>query len=361
MSVTLGDAFNRGRLDAFVTNISERGYLFQNNNLRLNQLRESRRFRNVAEGAVADAGWAWGAQFGDLNNDGSNELFVANGFISADRNQSYWYAMSKIAGANARFFEDASTWPAFGNASLSGYEPSRVYLNRGVAGWIDVAETVGVTDLYDGRAVALADLFESRRGRRDRREPEPAGAPLSQPARQRQPLDRLQARRHAQQPQRDRRRGDARVGRARAAARRRRRDRDSRARTTGACTSGSARASGWTASSIDWPSGARQVLTRPPIDRVVTVTEPASMSDATARRELAAAGGERARATLGARRTDRSALSHRVPHHARAAGRRSSATTCSAATTRLVLALGVCIGDGGAASRGSTAAASSTC
>src|SRR5256886_4340914 len=73
--------------------------------------------------------------------------------------------MSKIAGANARLFEDASTWPAFGNASLSGYERSRVYLNRGVAGWIDVAKNVGVDDLYDGRAVALADL--SNRGSLD--------------------------------------------------------------------------------------------------------------------------------------------------------------------------------------------------
>ena len=162
MAVALGDAFNRGRLDAFVTNISERGYLFQNNNLRVNEMAETHRFRNVAEGAIADAGWAWGAQFGDLNNDGANELFVANGFISADRGKSYWYAMSKIAGANGRFFEDAATWPAFGNASLSGYEPSRVYINRGVAGWVDVASKVGVTDLYDGRAVALADL--SNRG-----------------------------------------------------------------------------------------------------------------------------------------------------------------------------------------------------
>ena len=109
MSVALGDAFNRGRLDAFVTNISERGYLFQNNNLRLNQMSESERFRNVADGQIADAGWAWGAQFGDLNNDGANELFVANGFISADRQKSYWYAMSKIAGANGRLFEDAKT------------------------------------------------------------------------------------------------------------------------------------------------------------------------------------------------------------------------------------------------------------
>jgi len=158
MSVALGDAFNRGRLDAFVTNISERGYLFQNNNLRLNRMVDARRFVNVAEGEVADAGWAWGAQFGDLNNDGSNELFVANGFISADRNTSYWYAMSKIAGANGALFEDAKTWPAFGNLSLSGFERSRVYLNRGVAGWTDVAARVGATDDYDGRAVAFADL-----------------------------------------------------------------------------------------------------------------------------------------------------------------------------------------------------------
>src|SRR5688572_4782835 len=162
MSVTLGDAFNRGRLDAFVTNISERGYLFQNNNLRLNQMAEAGRFRNVAEGEIADAGWGWGAQFGDFNNDGANELFVVNGFISGDREKSYWYDMSKIAGANARFFEDAATWPPFGNASRSGYERSRVALNRGVAGWIDGAAKVGVTDLYDGRAVALADL--SNRG-----------------------------------------------------------------------------------------------------------------------------------------------------------------------------------------------------
>ena len=158
MSVALGDAYNRGRLDAFVSNISERGYLFQNNNLRLNRMAESGKFRNVAEGEIADAGWAWGSQFGDLNNDGANELFVVNGFISADRQKSYWYSMSKIAGANGRLFEDATTWPAFGTASLSGYERSRVYLNRGVAGWVDVAQKVGVMDVYDGRAVALADL-----------------------------------------------------------------------------------------------------------------------------------------------------------------------------------------------------------
>ncbi len=161
MAVALGDVYNRGHLDAFVTNISEPGYLFQNNNLRVNELSTTGRFHNVADATVADAGWAWGAQFGDLNNDGTNELFVANGFISADPKKSYWYAMSKIAGANSHLFEDAAKWPAFGNASLSGYERSRVYLNRGLSGWTDVAASVGVTDRYDGRAVALADLTNS--------------------------------------------------------------------------------------------------------------------------------------------------------------------------------------------------------
>jgi hypothetical protein len=159
MSVSLGDISNRGRLDVFVTNISERGYLFQDNNLRLNLLAEAGRFQDVASGVVADAGWAWGAQFGDLNNDGWNDLYVLNGFISADRDKSYWYEMSKVAGANGNIFEDARNWPAIGSTSLSGYERSRVLLNLGASGWVDVADSVGVTDEFDGRAVVLVDLF----------------------------------------------------------------------------------------------------------------------------------------------------------------------------------------------------------
>jgi hypothetical protein len=38
-------------------------------------------------------------------------------------------------------------------------------MNRGLAGWVDVAQQVGVADRYDGRAVALADL--SNRGALD--------------------------------------------------------------------------------------------------------------------------------------------------------------------------------------------------
>src|SRR5438045_2450736 len=162
MAVAVGDVYNRGQHDVVVTNISERGFLFQGNNLRINFLKELGRFDEVARGVVADAGWAWGAQFGDLNNDGLLDLVVTNGFISADTGRDYWYAMSKIAGAQGNIFEDAKNWPPIGNASLSGYERSRVLLNRGQAGFVDVAQEAGVTDRLDGRAVVMADLFNRR-------------------------------------------------------------------------------------------------------------------------------------------------------------------------------------------------------
>jgi len=163
MAVAVGDVFNRGRYDVFVTNISERGFLFQGNNLRINLLKELGRFNEIATGVVADAGWAWGAQFGDLNNDGWLDLVVVNGFISADSGRDYWYAMSKVAGAQGNIFEDAKNWPPIGTASLSGYERSRVLLNRSregpSGGFVDVALEAGVTDRLDGRGVAMADLF----------------------------------------------------------------------------------------------------------------------------------------------------------------------------------------------------------
>lgn len=159
MSVALGDTRNAGAVDVYVTNISKAQYLFQGNNLRVNRLAEQAGFENVArEGVLADCGWAWGAQFGDLNNDGWQDLVVTNGFISADREADYWYDMSLVGGAAGAMVEDAARWPDIGDKSLSGYERSRVLLSQGGRRFVDVAGAVGCNDLYDGRAVALLDL-----------------------------------------------------------------------------------------------------------------------------------------------------------------------------------------------------------
>lgn len=162
MCVALGDVDNSGSLDIYVTNISEPGYLFQGNNLRVNGLAESLGFANIADGvrSLADCGWAWGAQFADLDNDGLQDLFVANGFVSADPAPApdYWYGMSKVAAGTGGVFKDAARWSPMGTRSLSGYQRSRVLRNLGRERFADVGLQVGVDDVYDGRAVALADL-----------------------------------------------------------------------------------------------------------------------------------------------------------------------------------------------------------
>jgi len=163
MNAAFGDIFNQGQYAVYVSNISEDGVLIQGNNLwvpKQGTAGDAIRYENLARDfGVELGGWSFGAQFGDLNNDGTLDLYLANGYISLDRNRSYWYDFSKVAGGNSTIIGDAKNWPAFEGRSLSGYQNKRVWLNDGAGKFIDVAQAVGVTDTYDGRAVALADLW----------------------------------------------------------------------------------------------------------------------------------------------------------------------------------------------------------
>jgi hypothetical protein len=108
---------------------------------------------------VEIGGWSFGAQFGDLNNDGNQDLYLVNGYVSADRNKNYWYDFSKITGGNSAIISDAANWPPMSGRSLSGYQQKRVWLNDGSGKFVNVAAAVGASDSYDGRSVALVDLW----------------------------------------------------------------------------------------------------------------------------------------------------------------------------------------------------------
>ena len=163
MNVAFGDIMNQGNYAVYVSNISEDGVLIQGNNLWMPREESSSgaiKFDNLArELGVELGGWSFGAQFADLNNDGTLDLYLTNGYVSLDKNRSYWYDFSKVAGGNSRIIGDAKNWPDMDNRSLSGYQQKRVWVNDGAGKFVDVASSVGVTDTYDGRAVAVADLW----------------------------------------------------------------------------------------------------------------------------------------------------------------------------------------------------------
>ena len=163
MNAAVGDIFNQGQFAIYVTNISEEGILLQGNNLwvpKAGTAGEALKYENLARAmGVELGGWSFGAQFGDLNNDGHLDLYLTNGFISADRDRNYWYDFSKVAGGNTAIISDAKNWPPIEDRSHSGYQQKRVWLNDGAGQFFDVAQVVGVTDTYDGRAVAFADFW----------------------------------------------------------------------------------------------------------------------------------------------------------------------------------------------------------
>ncbi len=165
MNVAVGDIFNQGRYSVYVSNISEEGVLIQGNNLWVPKEGDAPgtvTYQNMARDlGVELGGWSFGAQFGDLNNDGNLDLFLTNGYVSLDRNRSYWYDFAKVAGGNSAIISDADHWPAIDGRSHSGYQQKRVWVNDGAGKFVDVAQAVGVTDTHDGRSVVMADLFNN--------------------------------------------------------------------------------------------------------------------------------------------------------------------------------------------------------
>ena len=161
MSVAFGDINNSGMLGIYTTNITEPGILIQGNNYwQPKSSTGDPTFVNLAQlSGIENAGWSYGAQFGDLNNDGFMDIYAANGFISGKKNDSYWYDYSKVTGGNAAIIGDAKNWPAMNGKSQSGYEHNRVWINNSNGLFEDASPLVCPDITADGRSVAMADLW----------------------------------------------------------------------------------------------------------------------------------------------------------------------------------------------------------
>jgi hypothetical protein len=163
MNVSVGDVKNDGNFSIYVSNITEMGILLQGNNLwqPIGNGDQVEFKNNAGIFGVELGGWSYGSQFGDLNNDGFQDLYLANGFISATKNNSYWYDYSKITGGNKSIISDAVNWPDMEGRSQSGFQHNKIWVNNNGATFADVTEYVSGIPPFDSRAVAMADLWNT--------------------------------------------------------------------------------------------------------------------------------------------------------------------------------------------------------
>ena len=164
MNAAVGDILNQGQFAIYVTNISEAGILLQGNNLwvpKAGTAGEHLKYDNLARAmGVELGGWSFGAQFGDLNNDGvPRSLSDQRLYLSRQKPQATGTISRKWRAATPPSLPMRRTGHRWQGRSLSGYQQKRVWINDGAGQFFDVAQAVGVTDTYDGRAVALADLW----------------------------------------------------------------------------------------------------------------------------------------------------------------------------------------------------------
>ena len=160
MNISFGDVDNTGHLAIYISNITEMGILLQGNNLWFPEYSDKGiTYKNVARlKGVELGGWSYGAQFGDLNNDGLLDLYEANGYISGRKGVSYWYDYSKVSGGNKAIISDAANWPDMEGKSQSGYQQNMIWVNRG--GVFEDASTKVCGEMsLDSRSVVYADLW----------------------------------------------------------------------------------------------------------------------------------------------------------------------------------------------------------
>jgi hypothetical protein len=161
MNVSVADVKNDGRFSIYVSNITEMGILLQGNSMWQPSAEDGNvEFSNDAgKLGIELGGWSYGSQFGDLNNDGYQDLYLANGYISATKNNSYWYDYSKVTGGNEAIISDALNWPAMEGRSQSGFQQNKVWMNGASGTFADVTDYVSNTPPFDSRAVAMVDLW----------------------------------------------------------------------------------------------------------------------------------------------------------------------------------------------------------
>jgi hypothetical protein len=160
MNVDVADYDHDGWLDVYVTNITddfmpEGNMLWHNNGL---DARGRLTFTDVArETGTAVTLWGWAAKFADFDNDGWEDLMVANGMHTGG-DVNYVPMLGKALSRPDFDFSDLDAWPDIGKTTWSGHQRKKLFRNAGNGTFQEVAALAGVDNELDGRGLGVADF-----------------------------------------------------------------------------------------------------------------------------------------------------------------------------------------------------------
>jgi hypothetical protein len=106
---------------------------------------------------LARAGWCWDVRAGDFDNDGTDEIMQANGFLKGKVDR--WPTLQELAMGNDELLQFPASWPEFGpDDDLSGKEPNRFWARDPGGTFFDIADKVGASYPDNTRALAFGDI-----------------------------------------------------------------------------------------------------------------------------------------------------------------------------------------------------------
>ncbi len=152
---------------------------------------------------VARSGWSWGVVASDVNLDGYDDLFVANGNLSGDSARDYctrfwchdiYSSSSEPDPVQLTIFREEGQSYMTGGMSWNGFEHHHLFLNEGGERFFNAAWGFGLATEADGRAV-IADDFDGD-GRPDLLISERTGGNNDNERRLRIAMNRMETKRH---------------------------------------------------------------------------------------------------------------------------------------------------------------------
>ncbi|KOV86328.1 CRTAC1 family protein [Nocardia sp. NRRL S-836] len=106
---------------------------------------------------LSRSGWSWDVKAGDFDDDGTDELVQAVGFLRGERNR--WPELQELAMGNDDLLRHPEVWPRFQPGDdLSGHERNRFWARGPDGRYADLAARLGVGGDSVSRGIALGDV-----------------------------------------------------------------------------------------------------------------------------------------------------------------------------------------------------------